>query len=518
MPFLRMKNAGALGVIKDLSAHELPFGAWTDASNIRFLDGSAYQFYGHTEVFASPSAAPQHVMPVDVAGVRYWLYMTAANSYAVSAASGTAVHTDITHATPRTGVVNAWTACNFGGIPIFNTGDTSTYPMYWDLNLSHKFVDLSNWPANTYCKALRSFKNFLIALNVTKSGTSYPHMVKWSHPADPGTLPTSWDNTDTTKDAGEMPIMQGQGQIVDGLELKDSFIVYKENSAHRIDYVGGVFVLSNKQIFGMTGLLNRNCAVEFDGLHLAVTSSDIVVHDGYTAKSVLDKKARRFFFQDIDASNKGLVFVFKNPFLNEIFICYPSIGSSVCNKAVVYNYVDETVSFRSLPNLNHAACGPVDISLAGTWAADNDPWKADLTAWNGPEYTPDTARVIMASTDVKLYLLDGSASFNGTQPSAYLERRGLGLDDDEHMKLIKSVRPRITGNNGDTVIIKVGGHDTDPYADPTYTATMTHTIGTTVNNECMVEFRYPAIRIESGTAFQWRMDSLDAEVEITGWF
>lgn len=518
MPMIRMQNAGALGVIRDLSAHELPLGAWTDASNIRFLDGSAYQFYGHTEVFASPNAAPQYVMPVDVAGVRYWVYVTAANAYAVSAASGTAVHTDITHATPRTGVVNQWTACNFGGIPIFNTGDTSTVPMYWDLNLSHKFIDLSNWPASTYCKSLRSYKNFLIALNVTKSGTSYPYMVKWSTSADPGTLPSSWDQTDVTKDAGEMPIPQGQGQIVDGLELRNSFIVYKEGSAHRLDYVGGDLIFSNNQIFGMSGLLNRNCVVEFDGYHLVVTASDIVMHDGYNVQSVLDKKARRYFFQNIDASNKGLVFVFKNPFLNEIFICYPAIGSSVCNRAIVYNYKDQTVSFRTLPNLNHAAFGPVDISLAGTWAADNDPWSADLTAWNGPDYTPDTARVIMGSTDVKLYLLDGSASFNGTIPSAYLERRGMGMDDDEHMKLIKSVRPRITGNNGDTVIIKVGGNDSDPYADPTYTISMTHTIGTTVNNDCMVEFRYPAIWIGTGTAYQWRLDSLDVEMEQSGMF
>jgi hypothetical protein len=103
-------------------------------------------------------------------------------------------------------------------------------------------------------------------------------------------------------------------------------------------------------------------------------------------------------------------------------------------------------------------------------------------------------------------------------PSAYLERRGLGLDDDEHMKLIKSVRPRITGNNGDTVTIKIGGHDTDPYADPTWVTTMTHTIGTTLSDDCMVEFRYPAIRIETGTAYQWRLDSLDLEVEQSGMY
>lgn len=515
MPVLRIPRAGAVGVIKDIQAHDLPVGAWSDASNIRFLDGSALQFYGHSQAYSAPSVAPQYVMPIDVGSSRYWIYATAAKQFCVTNTGGASVHTDLSHVTARTGTVNAWTGVNFGGIPILNAGDGKA-PMFWDLNTANKFVDLTNWPANTSCKSLRSFKNMLVALNVTKSGTAYPHMLKWSNLADPGALPTSWDHTDATKDAGELPIVQGQGAIIDGLELKDSFIVYKEASAHRIDYVGGAFILSNKQIFGMSGLLNRNCAVEFDGYHLAVTTSDIVVHDGYSASSVLDKKARRHFFQSIDSEYAHLVFAFKNPFLNEIFIAYPSIGSTVCNQAVVYNYVDKTVSFRSLPSLNHAACGPVDNTLANTWAADADTWASDLTAWNGPDYTPYTVRVIMASADSKLFLLDGSASFDGVIPTAYLERRGLGLDDDEHMKLVSRVRARITGNNGETVIVKVGGHNTDPNADPEYAVTMTHTIGETLSCDCLVVYRYPAIRFESGTAYAWALHSLDIELSQDG--
>jgi hypothetical protein len=511
-----IRAAGEFGVIKDIGSQRLPLGAWSDASNIRFLDGAAYQFYGHSEAYNSPSVAPQHLLPVDVAGERYWIYTSAAKTYAVSNTAGVAVHTDITHATPRTGVVNQWTSFNFQGIPVLNVGDTTRVPMFWDLVLANKCADVTAWPAGTYCKSLRAWKNMIVALNLTVGGVRLPHSILISHPADPGALPVSYNEADATKDAVKLPIPQGQGEIVDGLELKDSFIVYKENSTHRIDYTGGPFIVANKQVFGMTGLLNRNCAVEFDGYHLAVTSSDIVIHDGYTATSVLDKKARRYFFQNIDAAYIRLVFVFKNPFLNEIFACYPSIGATVCDQAVVYNYVDKTVSFRQLPSVNHAVCGPVDNTLANTWAADADTWDADLTAWNGPDYTPPSARVIMANALSKLYLLDGSASFDGAIPTAYLERRGMGMDDDEHMKLLSGVRARITGNDGDTVIIKLGGHNTDPYADPTYPVSMTHTIGETVSCDGQVEFRYPAIRFESGTAYTWRLDSLDIEIEQSG--
>jgi hypothetical protein len=511
MPIQPVKAVGAVGVVRDVSQSELPLNAWTDASNIRFLSGSALQFFGHSEVYNSPSVVPQYLLPVAIGSSKYWIYATAAKTYAVTNSGSTAVHTDITHATPRAGVVNQWTGCVFGGIPILNVGDASKVPMYWDMNLANKFVDLTAWPANTYCKSLRPFKNFLIALNVTKSGVNYPHMIKWSHPADPGTLPSTWDPTDATKDAGEQPIAEGDGEIVDGLQLRDSFIVYKDRSAHRLDYVGGVFVMSNKQIFGMSGLLNRNCVVEFDGFHLALTQSDVVIHDGNSAQSVLDDRARRYLFQNIDETAKDRVFVFKNPFLSEIFVAYPSIGATSCDKALVYNYKDKTVTFRSLPNLNYAAYGAVNNDLASSWGADADPWEADMTAWNGPDFTPGSARVLMASNDQKLYLLDGSTTFNGVIPAAYLERRAMPLQPFERRTEINGIRPVIYGNNGLTVTVKIGGSDTSPYDEPTWDAVMTYTIGQTIRCDGFSNRRFPAIRFESGTAYQWRLDGYSAE-------
>jgi hypothetical protein len=153
------------------------------------------------------------------------------------------------------------------------------------------------------------------------------------------------------------------------------------------------------------------------------------------------------------------------------------------------------------------AFGPVDTDLGGSWSQDDDPWDSDLTAWNGPDYTPDTVRVIMASSDVKLHMLDASASFDGVIPAAYLERRGIDFGEPEYRKLITGIRPRIYGNNGETVVIKVGYSD-DPYADPTYTS-HTFTIGEDYKVDTMVSGRYMAIRFETGTAYQWRLDSFD---------
>jgi hypothetical protein len=508
-----IERAGALGVIRDLSAHELPAGAWTDALDIRFLDGSAHQFLGHGEVYNSPAFAPQYVMQANVGTARYWLYATAGKCFAVSNSSGTTTHTDITHATPRAGTVNAWTGCVLGGIPILNAGDGSK-PMYWNQNLASDFVDLTAWPATHSCKVLRSWRQMLVALYVTKGATNYPYMVRVSHPADPGGLPPSWDETDATRDVVEFDLAEGQDPIIDGMQLRDSFMVYKESSVWRLDYVGGQNVVQVTRVLGTSGAMNRNCIVEIDGYHVVLTGSDVIVHDGQSATSVLDKQARRDLFQSIDATTRSACFLFKNPFLNEVFVCYPAIGSTVCNKALVWNYRDKTVSFRSLPNVNHANFGPVDNSLAGTIDQDSAPIDSDLTAFDGPDYTPDTARVMMGTADSKLFLLDASASFNGSLPAGYLERRAMSFGRPDRRKLVTGVRLRIKGNTGQTVVVKVAGTN-DPEEEPVYTS-RTHTIGSTTRCDCTVDGRYIALRIETGTAYQWRLDSLDIEYELGG--
>ncbi|MGZ5053314.1 MAG: hypothetical protein ACXWAT_00065 [Methylobacter sp.] len=514
MSLVKVQNVGQIGLNKDLSQHELPVNAWTDCKNIRFLDGYASQFLGYGEVYNSPSVTPQHVLPCNVAGARYWIYASAAKTYCVTISGGVAVHTDITHLTPRTGVVNHWTSTLLSGVPIMNAGDTATVPMAWALNTANPFVDLANWPASTYCKSIRAYKNYLIALNITKGATNYPYMVKWSHPADPGALPASWDQTDATKQAGEYDIAEGSDPIVDGMQLRDSFMVYKENSIWRMDFVGGNYIFKFSKVLGTSGALNRNCIADIDGQHVVLTSNDVIIHDGQSATSILDKATRRWLFQNMDVNNYGNAFVFANPFFNEVCICYPSIGSTSCDKSLIYNYKDRTVSQRDMPNANHAAYGPVENGLTGNWNADSASWNSDLTLWDGPDYVPSNARCILASANTKLYLLDASAAYDSSIPSAYLERRGLSFGAPESIKLVRGIRPRITGNVGDTVLISIGSQS-DPWSDPTYT-TMTHTIGSTIANDCLVSGRYISIKFSTGTAYQMRLDSYDIDLETAG--
>lgn len=517
MPLVRVKNVGQVGVVRDTSRHELPLNAWTDARNVRFLDNSVWGSYGYGEVYQVPAVVPYHLTPCNVGDERYWLYAGTSKIYAVTIdPAGNPVHTNLTR---QSGGVDAdysagpneWTSTLLGGLPVLN--NPNDYPQVWDLNPANRCQDLPAWPANTYARAMRSYRNFLVAMGITKSGVEYPYLVKWSHPADPGATPTSWDETDPTMDAGETDLAEGQDPIVDGLSLRDSFIIYKESSVWRMSYIGAPFVFQFQKILGTSGAMNRNCIVELDGVHFVFTGSDIILHDGQQAQSLLDGRARRDLFRRIDVDAVGRAFVFKQPFLQEVYVCFPGISDDWPTVALVWSAKTGTVSFRELPNATHGAHGPVDRSLYGTWSQDDDPWDSDVSLWDGPDFTPSRARCLIGSADGKLYMLDASAGQGGLPVVGYVERRGLSFDMPEGMKLVRGIRARVHGTDG-AITVSVGGQ-TDPWSEPEW-VDMEHRIGDQIACDCFVSGRYIAVKFASSSAYQWRLDSYDIDVEPAG--
>ena len=526
MKFHRIPNAGSVGVVKDLSEHELPAGVWTDCTNIRFYDGRVHQSPGHVAVYGNTMVAPLHILPlVTLNGDRYWMYLGSNKVYIVTfnATGVTGAHTNITRQTTGSdvnyaGTYNGWTSTVLGGIPVINAGNVTDTPQYWDLDISGKLEEITAWPATTYCESMRSYKNFLIALNITKGSDRYPHMVKWSSPAVPGALPSTWDETDDTNDAGELDLAEGYDPIVDGLQLRDSFMIYKESSIWRMDYVGGQSIFKVAKVIGTSGAMNRNCITEVNGQHFVLTSDDIILHDGSNSSSILDNVTRRFLLDDINVAEVNKVFVFKAPFSTEVFVCYPTDGSTYCNKAMTWNYQDKTVSFRDMPNVNHADVGTLGTA-SEAWDNDSDSWDSDTTTWNAAgQDVADRSKVVLASNDTQLYQMDASYEFAGSIPESSLERRGLVLSPDENRVVVTSIRPRITGAVGQTVTISVGYQENSPYAEPVYPTegVMTHVIGTTVKDCCFVTGRYIAIKFETDATYQWTLDSFDIEYREVG--
>lgn len=217
-------------------------------------------------------------------------------------------------------------------------------------------------------------------------------MVKWSDLTGFGSPPGSWDPTSTTNSAGENIVNEMQHSIVDGLALRNSFVIYCTNSVWAMDYIGGDFIFDFTKLFDERGIINPNCAVQIGGQHFVFDRNDIYVHDGVMPRSIADQRTRDFIFNALDTSRSHLCFVNHDARLSEIRFCYPSSDDLVgwhnpetgCNRAAVYNYANDTWTFDDLPNVT-GACRSSLIS--------GDSWDTD------EEVTWDDAQGIFSTTE-----------------------------------------------------------------------------------------------------------------------
>ena len=69
-----------------------------------------------------------------------------------------------------------------------------------------------------------------------------------------------------------------------------------------MNYIGGNLVFSFQKLFNDTGILSRNCAVEFDGKHFVVVEGDLIVHNGVSKQSVATDIVKRTLFDDLDTT------------------------------------------------------------------------------------------------------------------------------------------------------------------------------------------------------------------------
>jgi hypothetical protein len=279
-----------------------------------------------------------------------------------------------------------WTGTVIGGVLIMTNGVDD--PQYWALAsgvpaTAQKMQDLNNWPASVECKSMRSFRSFLVALNVTKSDVNYPGLVKWSTEAALQTTPTSWDETSATVDAGEYELADSKGDILDGLPLADTFMIYKEDSTYTMTYVGTPFIFSFRQLSPTIGALAKNCVVAYPKGHAIFGNGDFYVNDGRTLQPILPPKLRSYVFSSIDGEALKKSFVVADYGRSEILFCFVVDGGTTvsCDKAIVWNYNTNTFTIRDLPDLGHIGYGNItDPNVMTSWGAMATTLSAAITS------------------------------------------------------------------------------------------------------------------------------------------
>ena len=512
---VKLDNAGIAGLVYDLPAYEIPDQAWSSASNVRFRDGFAERTQGYAAGFGTPEHAPYGAFyAVSAGGTKYIVYPGLAK---IRAVQGT-THYDITRSSggDYTGTADdRWTGGVLTGIVVVSNG--KDVPQFWTPQNGGNMAILSNWPtsATTTCKFIRPFRDYLIAGNITKGSTVYPYLVKWSAAAAAGSLPTSWDETDTTNDAGEYDLGDSTDKLIDGFALGDSFILYREESIHAMRWVGGQSIMAFQRVSGEGGVISQNCVGNFPGGHLVFGQGDVYIFNGSpNLKSIVDGRMRRWLFSRIDSTYFRRSFVVENWRDSEIWACFPETGNTACSLALVWNYKDNTLAVRDLPS---ATCGvycQIDQTSPETWSTGSEVWTDGTAIWDSDASSLAEKRLVIGTTASKLQIVGAGFGADGSAFTSQLERTGIALGDPQRVKYVREVWPKLDGTGSVEISVGTSMNAEEPY---TWGAAQTFTIGTTRKVDVNSAGRFLGLRIRSNTATNtWRLKSAEVDVQPMG--
>lgn len=529
MALIPINNAGQYGIITDRPGHELALNAWTAGQNVRMHEGAVEKFLGHEQAFGTPSIAPYYLQMAR-ASTTHWIQAGLAKVYAWDGST----HNNITRQSAGVDVdysataIKNWTGGALGGIHILNNGVDA--PQFWaSVNVATRLANLTNWPASYVAGAMRVFRRYLVAMDITKAvgPTRYPQMVKWSAAAPSGGVPASWDETDETIDAAEVELLDTDGALLDGARLRDQMALYKEDAVYWMQYVGGTDVFSIRPMFGEFGALSRRCALEYKrGRHAVLAVGDLITHDGQTWESIVNSRLRRWLFAQINPTYYHTSYVAWNPKYNEVWFCVPTGSATLPNLAVVWNYNTGAIGVRELNNVAHIAAGDVTlVASSDIWDNDTGVWDADSSVWGEGASNPSGLRLLAAeASDTKLQYLDSTNAFAGTAMTAYVERTGLpvpvtpdGPPDMRSRKFVRDLWPRILGTTGGVVQVTVGLQD-EVDGSITWQTPQDYTIGTTQHIDVMGNCRLLALRFASSTSIDWKLHGYEVDIVPAGRF
>lgn len=379
MTLVPIRGLGEIGVISDLSPQDLPLTAWNDAINLRFADGKVSRYSSFKNVADSYSYSKTPVGVIDGGGAGDEGNMVTIFSDGTYEQFLNGGLTNVTP-TPAPAAINGQiTGTYLGGVTYVNSG--TDVPTYRTNPAAGAFTPLPGWTAGNTCGSLRAYKDFLIALDCTLSGTNYPGMVKWSNAVQAGSPPADWDTANPASLAGENVLNDIRGKLIDAKPLGSMMILYGEHQSFIMDYLGAPLVFRFTKLFEDQGAIAKNCIVDVNNTHYVFGRSDIYIHDGVSKVSIADKKVLKRVFSELDFTQRSRCFVYHDRFQSEIAFCYPSKAEEApwpiaevdgCNRAAVFNYVYQTWTFVDLPN----AKGFLEAAITF-----NPQW-GDLPVWN----------------------------------------------------------------------------------------------------------------------------------------
>lgn len=563
MALIPIENIGQGGIITDVKPYQLQPNQWSNGNNVEFHAGAVSKLNGYKEVMNIPEGCPIEPWHLgtyqahdnsDVFGSDefYWLVFGLEKAYVYHGKAWyniTRQDGDGNDVNYNTKEGSDWDLTQSGALLIATNG--KDVPQFWPLNdgqvnVSTRLIDMESWvdpltntPGETdlSCATVSGFKNHIVVTNIVRKNDNanvsedLNRLVKWSTQHGHYAEPSTWDVTDPDQDAGEYELLDTQGPIVDTMPMGELFMVYKSDSVYMMSYIGTPYMFSFKTLEPNVGVVSKGGVTEFPGGHFFFSTSDCYVNNGQSVQPILTGKVRDAMYNNINGDHYNRVFCVTNHQYNEVWVCYPSATSDYCDKGLVWNYRENTFSFRDLPNVTDIKNGvqkytelyKEDESTITWESSDPDPsipltpWRSMTTlTWGAVSYENVVSNMVMASPEGSKLYRDQIGQLNdGKLMYSYIERTGIDLGDPATIKHLRALWPKFQTRSDDPVFVYTG-HQMSTDEAVKWEGPITFIPNLQSKVSVRTTGKLLAVRFETKSDTNWTLSGLEFEVEQGG--
>ena len=259
---------------------------------------------------------------------------------------------------------------------------------------------------------------------------------------------------------------------------------------------------------------------------MVLTDGDVVLTDGQNVRSIADSRIKRFLFDQISSDNFDKSYVVYNRPQSEVWICVPGPSADSPNAVGVWDVTRDKWGFRFVDGkvvneASHIAAGNlIGATQALDWDSDADAWDSDITIWNEQLFNAVDDGLLQADeTGARLIAVDAAdIDSDGDPIPGYVTRGEMDFGEPETVKLVKSVFPRITGQAGTDIVVRVGGqfHRDEPV---NYSPPQNYTIGTSDKIDVLILGRLLSFQFSTVDVVpRWQLQGFSVELGRAGQF
>jgi hypothetical protein len=313
--------------------------------------------------------------------------------------------------------LRVWSEGNFGEDLIFGPRGGGMY--YWDTSLGTnvRAVALDGILGATDVPTVQNFilisdiYRFVFAFGCNDYGSSTqdPMLIRWSDQEDS----INWSPSATTQ-AGSLPLSRGS-EIITAIQSRQEIVVWTDTAVYSLQYLGAPEVWGAQLLGDNISIAGQNAVAFSNGVAFWMGVDKFYRYDGRVQTLRCD--LRQHVFGDINLLQLGQVCSGTNEGFNEVWWFYCSANSTVVDRYVVYNYLEDIWYYGSLGRTAWIDSGLRAYPLAATYSNN-------LVEH---EYGVDDNQ-----TDVTLPIV------------ATIESAEFDLDDGDKFMFIRRVLPDIT--------------------------------------------------------------------------